>query len=222
MKIQKTALTGALILSIGVLSGQPLAAQTTDPTPDAPATEAPATDAPTEPVPDPDALSLGEEVAAEPAVYTKSEHGPWQLNCEQATGDRPETCQLYQLLKDTNGTAVAEISVVALPAGQDAVMGATIITPLETLLTENLTIAVDGAKAKRYPFTFCAAIGCVARVGFVAAEVDGFKKGSKATVSIVPVAAPDKKVSVDISLEGFTAGFDAVTAANAAPAAPAP
>ena len=101
-------------------------------------------------------------------------------------------------------------------------MGATIITPLETLLTENLTIAVDGAKAMRYPFTFCAAIGCVARVGFVAAEVDGFKKGSKATVSIVPVAAPDKKVSVDISLEGFTAGFDAVTAANAAPAAPAP
>ncbi len=171
-----------------------------------------------EPVPNPDALSLGEEVAAAPEVYTKSEHGPWQLNCEKAVGDRPETCQLYQLLKDANGTAVAEISLVALPAGQDAVMGATIITPLETLLTENLTIAVDGAKPKRYPFTFCAAIGCIARVGFVAAEVDGFKKGSKATVSIVPVAAPDKKVSVDISLEGFTAGFDAVTAANAAPA----
>lgn len=218
MTYEKLALAGAVILSIGLLSGQPLLAQTADPAPDAPATDAPATDTPAEPTPDPDALSLGEEVAAGPAVYTKAEFGPWQLNCEEASGDLPETCQLYQLLKDANGTAVAEISLVALPAGQDAVMGATIITPLETLLTENLTIAVDGAKAKRYPFTFCAAIGCIARVGFVAAEVDAFKKGSKATVSIVPVAAPDKKVSVEISLEKFTAGFEAVTAANAAPA----
>jgi invasion protein IalB len=218
MTFEKFAAAGAVILSLSLLGGQPLAAQTADPAPDAPATDAPATDTPAEPTPDPNALSLGEEVAAGPTVYTKEEFGPWQLNCEEAFGDRPESCQLYQLLKDANGTSVAEISVVALPPGQDAVMGATIITPLETLLTENLTIAVDGAKAKRYPFTFCAAIGCIARVGFVAAEVDAFRKGSKATVSIVPVAAPDKKVSVDISLEKFTAGFEAVTAANAAPA----
>ena len=36
------------------------------------------------------------------------------------------------------------------------------------------------------------------------------KKGAKATMTIVPVAAPDKKVPLDISLKGFTAGFDAV------------
>jgi invasion protein IalB len=32
---------------------------------------------------------------------------------------------------------------------------------------------------------------------------------------VVPVAAPDQTVNVDISLKGFTAGFDAVAKANA-------
>ncbi len=54
-------------------------------------------------------------------------------------------------------------------------------------------------------------MGCIARVGFTQAEIDGFKKGAKATLTIVPVAAPDQKVALDISLKGFTAGFDAVS-----------
>jgi len=59
-------------------------------------------------------------------------------------------------------------------------------------------------------------VGCVARVGFTAAEVDGFKKGGKATLTIVPAVAPDKTVALEVSLKGFTAGFDAVAAAQAA------
>jgi invasion protein IalB len=93
------------------------------------------------------------------------------------------------------------------------VAGATIVVPLETLLTEQLTIAVDGAQPKRYPFTWCAPLGCIARVGFTQAEIDGFKKGAKATITIVPFAAPDQPVNLDLSLKGFTAGFDAVSKA---------
>ena len=49
------------------------------------------------------------------------------------------------------------------------------------------------------------------KVGFVPGPyIDGFKKGAKATMTIVPVAAPDQKVNLDISLKGFTAGYDAV------------
>ena len=46
-------------------------------------------------------------------------------------------------------------------------------------------------------------------------EVAGFKKGAKATMTIVPAAAPDQKVALDISLKGFTAGYDAVAASLA-------
>jgi invasion protein IalB len=94
------------------------------------------------------------------------------------------------------------------------VAGATIITPLETLLTANITVKIDTNKPKVYPFTFCSGIGCVARIGFTQGELDALKKGAKATMIIVPVAAPDQTVNLDISLKGFTAGFDAVSKEN--------
>jgi invasion protein IalB len=127
------------------------------------------------------------------------------------TADGADPCQLYQLLQDSEGNNVAEVSMFALPAGQQAVAGATIVAPLETLLTEQLTISVDGAQPKRYPFTWCAPVGCIARVGFTQAEIDGFKKGAKATIMIVPAGAPNERVNLDLSLKGFTAGFDAVS-----------
>jgi invasion protein IalB len=212
-------LTLALILTAALstaATAQTTGTPATDPAPaDAATTDAPAADSATTEKPADNGLSLGQEVTDVGQNYTREPFDQWQLNCMRVEAGKPEPCQLYQLLKDSAGNSVAEINIVALKPGQDAVMGATIITPLETLLTENLTIAIDGSKAKRYPFTFCAAIGCIARVGFTAGELDGFKKGAKATISVVPVAAPDKKVEVSISLKGFTAGFEAVTKANA-------
>ena len=130
------------------------------------------------------------------------------------TEDGKDPCQLYQLLKDNKGNSVAEISLFGLPDGQKAAAGATIITPLETLLTENVRIKIDSGEPKVYPFTFCARIGCVARLGFTAEEVAELKKGNKAVLSIVPIAAPDQKVELPVSLKGFTAGYDAVKKAN--------
>jgi invasion protein IalB len=100
----------------------------------------------------------------------------------------------------------------ALPEGGQAAAGATVIAPLETLLTANMTLTIDGGKAKIYPFTFCANLGCIARIGFTAEEVAQFKKGAKAVMTIVPAAAPEQKVELDITLKGFTAGYDAVKA----------
>ncbi|MDQ2088593.1 invasion associated locus B family protein [Marimonas arenosa] len=157
------------------------------------------------------ALNMGQEAAAEiPQPYFREEHGDWKLQCYPVEeGDEP--CQLYQLLKDEQGTDVAEVALFRLPEGGQAVAGATVTVPLETLLTAQLTIAVDGAKGKRYPFSFCTPVGCYARIGFTAADIAAFKKGAKATVTLVPAPAPDQKVELDMSLNGFTAGFDAAS-----------
>ena len=155
------------------------------------------------------AAMLTKETAQVGQAYLAGTFELWEQRCEK-TVDGNDPCQLFQLLKDSSGNAVSEFSIFALPAGSEAVAGATILAPLETLLTANLTIAIDSSKAKVYPFTFCAEIGCVARVGFTAEEVAQFKKGAKATMTIVPAAAPTEKVALDISLKGFTAGFDAV------------
>ena len=155
-------------------------------------------------------LSLGDE--REPQVgqaYVRDAFTDWELRCERV-GEGEDPCQLYQLLEDQQDNAVAEIYVFALPEGTQAAAGATIITPLMTLLTEQLTITVDDGRAKRYPFSWCDAAGCVARVGFTEEEMQGFRRGNVARVTIVPVAAPDERVELDVSLSGFTAGFEAV------------
>jgi invasion protein IalB len=129
------------------------------------------------------------------------------MRCLKAA-EGPDPCQLYQLLLDEASNPVAEISMFPLPEGSRAAAGATIVVPLETLLTEQVTLSVDGSTPRRYPLTFCNAAGCVARVGFTAEEVAQFKAGNAATLTIVPAAAPDQVVTLAISLVGFTAGFD--------------
>ena len=172
-------------------------------------------------------LNLGTEVgrAEGPgSTYVAASFESWEQRCVRAAEGGADTCQLYQLLKDTKGNSVAEITMFGLPEGQEAAAGATVIAPLETLLTEGMLLQIDTGKAKAYPFTWCSAIGCVARIGLTAAEVEALKKGNKATLTIVPVVAPAEKVLLDVSLKGFTAGFTAVNEANAKAdaAAPAP
>jgi invasion protein IalB len=96
------------------------------------------------------------------------------------------------------------------------VAGATFIAPLETLLTAGMSLQIDTGAPKAYPFTFCAQVGCVARLGFTAEEVAEMKKGATATIIIVPYVAPTEQVKLTLSLKGFTAGLAAVDAANAA------
>lgn len=161
-------------------------------------------------------LSTGTPVPEGPQVgdtYTAETFQDWEVRCIKANGGK-DPCQLYQLLRDGEGNSVAEFSLFNLPEGGEAAAGATIITPLETLLTAQLRIGVDGGKGKLYPYSFCNAIGCFSRVGFTAADIDQFRKGNAAQVTIVPAAAPDETVNLTVSLSGFTAGWNAVVAAN--------
>ena len=79
-----------------------------------------------------------------------------------------------------------------------------------TLLTEPIALAVDGGVTKRYPFSWCNAVGCVAQVGFTQDEVAEFRRGNEAQMSIVPAIAPDQREDLAVSLAGFTAGFEAL------------
>jgi len=184
------------------------------PVAETPAPAAPAT-AETPAVPSADDLPLGTPVTEDGigSTYVEAKHGDWEQRCVR-TEDGSNPCQLYQLLLDATQNPVAEFSVFGLPAGGQAVAGATAVVPLETLLTAEVTLQVDGGSAKKYPFSWCSPIGCVSRIGFTAEELAALKKGNAATLTIVPVQAPDQKVVVKISLKGFTAGYDAVNKSN--------
>lgn len=196
-------LINPVVLALSLAVSSVAFAQTTE----APATEAPATEEGSGPgVP---GLSMGVEDAGVSQPFVKSTHGDWQLRCVRAAGDA-EICQLYQLLRDADGNSVAEFNLFPLPDSGQAVAGANIVTPLETLLTANLRLAVDGGQNKVYPYSFCSQVGCFARIGLTAPEVDSFRKGASARVTIVPAAAPDDTVVLTLSLSGFTAGFNAL------------
>jgi invasion protein IalB len=159
-------------------------------------------------------LSMGAPVTDGPAIgetFTRETFGDWQLRCIKSE-DGKDPCQLYQLLRDSTDNAVAEINLFLLPEGAQAFAGATVVTPLETLLTEQIRLTVDGGAARRYPFNFCAQVGCISRMGFTDDEITQFKRGAAAQFRIVPASAPNAEVLVNVSLKGFTAGFEALQA----------
>ncbi len=197
-----------LAVSAAVALAAPATAQTTTET--EAETEAPAEDT----APRADGLATGQEVIETGQTYVVSEHDDWDLRCIRAPEGQQDPCQLYQLLEDQNGNSVAEINLFNLPNDDKLAAGATIVTPLETLLTQQVQLSVDGGRAKVYPFTFCTQIGCFARVGFTEGDVASFRRGNEAKIVVVPAQAPDQKVELTVSLRGFTAGFNAVSEAT--------
>lgn len=164
-----------------------------------------------------DGLTTGQVETPIGETYVKSEHGDWDLRCITVAQGQKEPCQLYQLLEDQNGQSVAEINLFPLPPEDELAAGATIVTPLETLLTQQLRLSVDASDAKVYPFTFCTQIGCFSRLGLTGDDINAFKRGNEAKIVVVPARAPDQRVELTVSLTGFTAGFDAAIAEAQAP-----
>jgi len=187
----------------------PAFAQTTPP---APAETAPTETAPTAPADQ--GISMGEPVVDGDALgqtYIREVSGDWSLECLRVAEGEEEPCQMFQTLTDGEGNQVANMRLFKLPAGGQAVAGALVAAPLETLLTAQLTIQINGGQAKRYPFSVCDQQGCYARIGLTGEDINAYKRGASATVSLVPFVAPDQRVNLKLSLTGFTAGYDLVT-----------
>ncbi|MDG3039942.1 invasion associated locus B family protein [Roseicyclus marinus] len=168
----------------------------------------------TETAPVEDGLPVGQEVSEVGQTYVAETHGDWELRCIRAEEGQPEPCQLYQLLLDDNGGAVAEFNIFDLPDEGQVVAGATIVTPLDTLLTPGLRLRVDDGNWAEFPFAFCQPIGCFARLGLTEVNLDAFRSGGDAFVALVPLPAPDQVVQLGASLRGFTAGFEALEERN--------
>ncbi len=143
------------------------------------------------------------ETAKVGEVYLAETAAPWELRCTKIeAGEGP--CQIFQLLKDDTGGDVAEFNMFEIPDGNEAVAGALIVVPLETMLEAGLVLQIDDNPPRAYPFAFCSSYGCFARPGFNAEELGWLKAGKKGVITIVPAANPETKVSLTLSLDGFT------------------
>lgn len=144
-------------------------------------------------------------------VYVKTTHGDWGLRCVRTEAE-VDPCEMNQLLRDGNGNSVAEVTVIPLSNGE-VVAGATLIAPLETDLMRGVSLAIDSAQARTYPFGLCTQMGCVSRIGFSASDLAQWKRGNQANVTLMPFGGdPNNPVRLSLSLSGFTAAFDEVAA----------
>jgi invasion protein IalB len=174
---------------------------------DAPASEAApessaeataAAPAPRQPPTSRDQVGFGE-------AYIRDQFADWMVRCIKLD-QQDDLCEMHQPLNDPDGTRTAEFNLFPLERGQIAA-GGTIVSPLETILTEGVRLSIDGGEVKVYPFTFCNRVGCVAQVGFLETELNQFRRGRTSVIQIVPLAAPDQTVLLTVSLSGFTAAY---------------
>ena len=161
--------------------------------------------------PEPDnGLDLGQEGPRPGEQFVKEKFGEWDLSCIKAQqGEDP--CAIVQILKGNQGDPIAEVSIGRLPEGGAAVAWANVIVPLETLLQAQLALSIDGAPRKLYNYHHCLPVGCVAQLGLSQGDIDAMKAGTKATFSLVPARFPDQVLEMEMSLSGFTSGYDTLT-----------
>ncbi|KPQ07541.1 MAG: Invasion protein B, involved in pathogenesis [Rhodobacteraceae bacterium HLUCCA12] len=154
-----------------------------------------------------DAQPESETPAGEP--YLAETYDDWEILCTQFEDADEEVCEMYQLLLDEEESPIAEISIAALPPDSEVAAGATITTPLETFLPAGVGWSIgDDDNMRVEGFRMCAAIGCIARVGFNQDEIDEMKAGSHANITIAPFVAIDQPIDIRVSLIGFTAALE--------------
>jgi len=83
-----------------------------------------------------------------------------------------------------------------------------VITPLGVVLTEGLSISIDGDRKESAPFQVCTEQGCLVREPVDDELIARLKRGNKAAVSVI--AASQGEVSSIISLKGFTKAYDSL------------
>tara|TARA_B100000700_G_C14745963_1_gene715236 strand:+ start:272 stop:838 length:567 start_codon:yes stop_codon:yes gene_type:complete len=142
--------------------------------------------------------------------YIAEQFDSWALRCLR-TNDPSDPCEMYQLMLNEQNQPMSEISIFRLPKDSVVAAGANVIVPLETLLTEPLTIKYNKDKIKQYPFTFCNKVGCIARIGFSNEEVELMKMGKSVQVTVFHISDTVNPITFSMSLKGFTAAYNNTT-----------
>ena len=159
-----------------------------------------------------DSLSINDTMVSklqQTEPYIKERFENWTLKCIKPVNSI-ERCEANQIIFNQKQQPVAEISIIKLPKDQVAVAAATIIVPLETILSEGLVLAIQELEPKRYQFKFCNSLGCYSQIGLTDDEVEALKKKEKASIVLKHISSGDQQIVIPMSLNGFTKTFSNV------------
>ncbi|WP_425270835.1 invasion associated locus B family protein [Pannonibacter carbonis] len=137
----------------------------------------------------------------------KAVHGDWQMRCDTPPGAASEQCALIQNVTAEDRENVG-LSVIVLKTADKQARILRVLAPLGVLLPSGLGLRVDDADIGRAGFVRCLPNGCIAEVILQDDLVGKLKGGKQATFIIFQT--PEEGIGIPISLNGFSAGFDAL------------
>lgn len=156
-------------------------------------------------------LLFGLFVQGAPAAMAQGEvrssHGDWQMRCDTPPGAAGEQCALIQNVTASDRENVG-LSVIVLKTADKQARILRVLAPLGVLLPSGLGLRVDNADIGRAGFVRCLPNGCIAEVILEDELLTKLKAGAQATFIIFQT--PEEGIGIPISLNGFSAGFDAL------------
>lgn len=153
------------------------------------------------------ALPLLLAFAAPCAAATEQVFDSWTVRCEQVDGDGAPECIMYQnLVMRTGGEPVLQFSVGLAPP--DDLPTVVLNLPLGIYLPPGIGMRIDDGTTARFPVERCDPDGCQAVLKLREATLAQLRAGRQLTIEFhdgerVPL-------SMNLSLTGFGAAFDAI------------
>mgnify|MGYP006287653353 FL=1 len=141
-------------------------------------------------------------------------HGDWTVLCNDT---QPDACVMQQTGQGNEGNDLLDVRVrklegVTTEEGERVPAAIQIAAPLGVLLRGGVRVRVDGNEERGAPFEICVQNGCIVRDLMSEAFLEEMKRGITARMTIV--SPREGEVTSDISLDGFTAAFNALHAAQ--------
>lgn len=154
------------------------------------------------------ALGGGHAVAQDttPAPKGKEERiGDWTLRCLPPSGDKPERCEMTQVLGDPQSQRDVLLVAVGYAQGETRPV-AWVVLPLGVLLPPGVGLKVDEGETKVLPYRACDRRGCATPWLLTESDVSSLKGGKELIVMFRDIEG--KSLGLRVSLEGFTKAFD--------------
>ena len=137
--------------------------------------------------------------------------GSWTLRCSATAGDAKPDCMMFQnLVLKTGGQPVLQFGIGVAP--DDSLPTVLVSLPLGIALPPGITIQIDGSTPATFPVERCEPDGCRAGMKLRENTVKQLSQGRQLHVTFYDGARKPLKVS--LSLDGFAAAYQALTAAQ--------
>ncbi len=133
----------------------------------------------------------------------------WSARCETPKGAKHESCFIFQRLvtkKDDGFVPVLHVLVGHITPDDEPGLFATV--PLGVSLPPGVQLSIDGDAPVSFGYSHCSNQGCLAALALSDALIAKLKAGRNAVVTFY--TGSHKPVSITVSLQGFTAGFNSL------------